>query len=295
MTILNIAVVALLLICGYFIFVLGDVYRIIKQLTMIIKDPTNQELKLHSRNFLVEQLARKINVLLNQHTKSEQQLYQLKNEQDVAIHNIAHDLRTPLTVASGYAQILLKNSNLPQDDQQSLEHIKQNLTSVSEHLDLLLMYNKLNENELAIDLQKVNVTRLLQQTVLGMYDAFTNKKIGLKLNIQSDCWGIADPDTLQRTFQNILGNILQHGTNSAVVTLKQSDNHLLLKFENQISQPIVNPAKLTNRFYTEDLARQSKNAGLGLYITKRLVTAMHGEMLISTQDHDFEVELKLRR
>ncbi|MCT3030275.1 hypothetical protein EFN40_00800 [Pediococcus parvulus] len=55
--------------------------------------------------------------------------------------------------------------------------IEQNLNSVAKHLDLLLMYNWLNEHELMVNLQKINITSMLQKMILGMYEAFTNKKL----------------------------------------------------------------------------------------------------------------------
>ncbi|ANK60199.1 hypothetical protein AYR54_07475 [Loigolactobacillus backii] len=291
MMILAIIVIILLLLCGYLLFVLFDVKRVISQLNVIIQDSTNQELNLHSRNFLVKDLAHKVNLLLNKHQKSEQQLYQLKGEQDVAIHNIAHDLRTPLTVASGYTQVLLKNTTIQNDDRQSLERIEQNLNNVAKHLDLLLMYNRLNEHKLALNFQKINVTNFLQEMILGMYEALTSKKIELKLNLQSNCWWVVDHDAFQRILQNILGNILEHGTATATITLKSDDQRLWLKFENSLAQPIRNPDRLTNRFYTEDLARKSENAGLGLYITEKLAKLMNGTMTIQTKKTNFTIEL----
>ncbi len=59
------------------------------------------------------------------------------------------------------------------------------------------MYNRLNEHELMVNLQKINITSMLQEMILGMYEAFTNKKIELKLNLQSNCWWVADRDMLQ--------------------------------------------------------------------------------------------------
>ncbi|WP_412989664.1 sensor histidine kinase [Pediococcus siamensis] len=285
----------LCLVCGYLLFILIDVRRVINQLDEISQDPTNKELSLHSQNRLVKKLAQKINLLLNKHAKSEQQLYQLKNEQDVAIHNIAHDLRTPLTVASGYTQVLLHEQALSTEDRESLARIEQNLNSVAKHLDLLLMYNRLNEHEIALHWQRVNITKMLQKMVLGMYEAFTSKKIELNLNIQSNCWWVVDREALQRICQNLLGNILQHGTTAAKITLRGSENQLEMKFENQLTVPIKNPERLTNRFYTEDLARQSKNAGLGLYITEKLAQLMMGSVTITTQGTTFAVTLKFTK
>lgn len=272
-----------------------DVSRVVKQLDSIVQDPTNQELKLHSRNFLVKDLALKINQLLIKHRKNERELYQLKNEQDVAIHNIAHDLRTPLTIASGYTQVLLKQPAIGGDDHESLVRIEQNLNSVAKHLDLLLMYNRLNEHELMVNLQKINITSMLQEMILGMYEAFTNKKIELKLNLQSNCWWVADRDMLQRIFQNLLGNILEHGTEAAEITLNGDDQQLCIAFANKLAQPIKNPERLTNRFYTEDLARKSENAGLGLYITKKLTTLLNGTVTIETTATKFTIELQFTK
>ncbi|MDV7719939.1 hypothetical protein GA840_08780 [Pediococcus ethanolidurans] len=295
MIILGIIIGILLLMCVYLVFVLLDVRRVVQQLDTIVKDPTNKELNLHSKNPLVRNLALKINHLLNKHQQSERELYQVKNEEDVAIHNIAHDLRTPLTVASGYTQVLLKQPTINGDNHESLVRIDQNLNSVAKHLDLLLMYNRLNEHELAFNFQKINVTNLLQEMILEMYEAYTNKKIELKLELQSNCWWVADRDALQRIFQNLLGNILEHGTKMAEIKLTGDDQQLELIFKNALATPIKNPERLTNRFYTEDLARKSENAGLGLYITQRLTELMHGTVAIHVENMSFTIILQFTK
>ena len=55
---------------------------------------------------------------------------QEKKTLDMAISNIAHDIRTPLTIASGYTQQLLKDADKDQMDQQ-LQKIADNLSMVS--------------------------------------------------------------------------------------------------------------------------------------------------------------------
>lgn len=295
MIILVIIIGILLLTCGYLGFILLDVRRVVGQLDAIVQDPTNKELNVHSQNRLVKNLALKINHLLNKHRQSERELYQLKNEEDVAIHNIAHDLRTPLTVASGYTQVLLKQSAIDGDNHESLVRIEQNLNSVAKHLNLLLMYNRLNEHEVALNFQKMNVTSMLQEMILGMYEAFTNKAIDLKLNLQSNCWWVTDHDALQRIFQNLLGNILEHGTKTAKITLTGDEEQLQIVFQNALAQPIKNPERLTNRFYTEDLARKSENAGLGLYITQKLTKLMQGTVTIQVEKATFTISLQFTK
>lgn len=61
---------------------------------------------------------------------------------DMAISNIAHDIRTPLTVASGYAQQSLRSSR---EDDMAMEKISKNLLTVSKRLEALLEYRRLTE------------------------------------------------------------------------------------------------------------------------------------------------------
>ncbi len=111
---------------------------------------------------------------------------------DTAINNISHDLRTPLTVASGYTQYILEN-NLDKNKQNDLlSNTLTNLKSVEEKLEDLLEYNRLNEDRTVLNLEKINLSRVLQEKALSMYESFVSKNIELKLDIEPNVFGIYD-------------------------------------------------------------------------------------------------------
>ena len=61
---------------------------------------------------------------------------------DMAISNIAHDIRTPLTIASGYTQQIIKGGT---QEEEKLKKIASNLQVVSKRLESLLEYRRLME------------------------------------------------------------------------------------------------------------------------------------------------------
>ncbi|ETJ26953.1 hypothetical protein Q604_UNBC17170G0001, partial [human gut metagenome] len=66
---------------------------------------------------------------------------QEKKTLDMAISNIAHDIRTPLTIASGYTQKLIKGK----EENEQLLKITTNLSVVSNRLEALMEYRRLME------------------------------------------------------------------------------------------------------------------------------------------------------
>lgn len=292
---LTVLAVVVIIMAGYLSYVILDIRRLNQQMRFINQQTTNGHLQLHSRNREVVELTREINQLIDKHQQSAQNYVQSRNQLDLAIHNISHDLRTPLAVSSGYTQMLLKNVQLKVEDREQLEQVNSNLVSLTENLDLLLLYNRLIENRIQINLESLNVSEILQQAALKMYDALNAHHIKLELDIQPDVIWQIDKISFERIVQNILGNVLDHGYRDAKVTLKIVETQLVLDVKNSLDKPIKNPQNLVDRFYTEDLAGKTQNAGLGLYIISQLAKLLNGNADIKTQDLSFEIRLTLEK
>ncbi|KRM12418.1 HAMP domain-containing sensor histidine kinase [Paucilactobacillus suebicus] len=292
---LTVLAVVVIIMVGYLSYVILDIRRLNQQMRFINRQTTNGHLQLHSRNREVVELTREINQLIDKHQQSAQNYVQSKNQLDLAIHNISHDLRTPLAVSSGYTQMLLKNGQLKVEDREQLEQVNSNLVSLTENLDLLLLYNRLIENRIQINLESLNVSEILQQAALKMYDALNAHHIKLELDIQPDVIWQIDKISFECIVQNVLGNVLDHGYRDAKVTLKIVETQLVLDVENSLDKPIKNPQNLVDRFYTEDLAGKTQNAGLGLYIISQLAKLLNGNADIKTQDLSFEIRLTLEK
>lgn len=275
----------------YLIYVLYDIVQINKQLDYLQTIDSNQEVTTRSQNFLSVKLARAINQLLREKKNARIQLKENLNQTDHAIHNIAHDLRTPLTVANGYGQYLLQNKVEEETEKEYLEKLIHQLNLTENRLERLLEYSRVKDvASEKIDIQKVNLSQMLKEMVLNLYQSFENHGFEVSINIESDLSLYTDPLILERLLQNLLGNILMHGEKSAEISLKK-ESKICLEVKNQTDQVIRHPERLTERFYTEDFSRKNQNAGLGLYLVSEFCQLTNGALAIRYHEPFFEISI----
>ena len=200
-------------------------------------------------------------------------------QQIEAISNIAHDIRTPLTIASGYTQQLIKS---PEDKSETLQKISQHLDLVSKRLEALLEYRRLMEGAVKPKLQEVDFSAFITKKTLAFYDVFQATNITLDFKVEAGLKMRTDEDLLDRILQNLLGNVLKHGKEEARLSLRKEKEQLVLEIANLVKQPIKKIENLSNRFYSENLSDTEESSGLGLYITEELCHLLGAEMKLST-------------
>ena len=233
-------------------------------------------------NFFSKTILRLHNQIENLFQEVEQNQLIMKQEKrtlDMAISNIAHDIRTPLTIASGYTQQLIKS---PEPNPEILNKIAHHLDLVSKRLESLLEYRHLMEGAVKPKLEELDLSSFITKKTLAYYDVFQSSHIVLDFNVEPGLKTTTDEDLLDRIIQNLLGNVLKHGKEKARLSLKKEENRLVLEIDNLVKKPIKNIDNLSNRFYSENLSDTEESSGLGLYITEELVHLLGAEMKLST-------------
>ena len=235
-------------------------------------------------NFFSKTILRLHNQIENLFQEVEQNQLIMKREKrtlDMAISNIAHDIRTPLTIASGYTQQLIKH---PDNSQETLSKIAHHQDLVSKRLEALLEYRHLMEGAVKPKLEELDLSTFITKKTLAYYDVFQSSQIVLDFNVEPGLKTTTDEDLLDRIIQNLLGNVLKHGKEKARLSLKKEENRLVLEIDNLVKKPIKNIDNLSNRFYSENMSDTEESSGLGLYITEELVHLLGSEMKLSTDD-----------
>ena len=233
-------------------------------------------------NFFSKTILRLHNQIENLFQEVEQSRLIMKREKqtlDMAISNIAHDIRTPLTIASGYTQQLIKS---PEKQAETLQKIAQHLDLVSKRLEALLEYRRLMEGAVKPKLEEVDFSAFITKKTLAYYDVFQAANITLDFQVEAGLKMRTDEDLLDRILQNLLGNVLKHGKEEARLSLRKEKEQLVLEIANLVKQPIKRIENLSNRFYSENLSDTEESSGLGLYITEELCHLLGAEMKLST-------------
>ena len=268
-----------------------DLKRISDDLDFINHADTNALVTTGSNIGLIRTLADRINAVLNRTRRL--QIIQAEQNKQVRqmLTNLTHDIKTPLTVARGYAQLLKEGSA----DQEQLSKILNNLQSVDRYLHYLMDFNLIQEKSVNLDLAKVNLSALVQQELFNAFDSLTARSVTVEPRIQAGVEITTDQTMMSRVIQNLIGNWLKYAQDSAWVDLHQDeDGRIHLDFGNETKGGAVDVDRLMERFQTDDQSRTKiRSTGLGLSIVDSLVDSLGGSMRLESANGIFLAHLLL--
>ncbi len=194
--------------------------------------------------------------------------------------DIAHDLRTPLSVILGYSEALAdgKLSGAP-ETYEAMYIQAQQLNRLIEDLRTLSLADA---GQISLMRRPVEPRGLLEHTALAYLPAAEGRDVSLSVEGETVPPVSVDPDRLLQVLGNLVGNALRHTPNGGRVVLSaaRSNDDLLLRVQDSgPGIPVEDLPYIFDRFYRGDKARQSDGAsGLGLAIARSLVEAHGGRI-----------------
>lgn len=214
-----------------------------------------------------------------------------KAEQDKQnqISALTHDLKTPLTVARGNAE-LLAMTPLDVEQMDLLEHFQKGITQVDAYVKELSELNKMSLKK-TLTLGEVSVKDFVEDIYDQTLSLAQTKHIKVlcdKKEIENEIMGNWDRPLLNRAFMNIVSNAVEHtpsGSQLTLFTKIASDEFKFICLDSGPGFSLESLEKATQLFYQEDKSRQSRNhSGLGLTIANDIVRLHHGSLSLSN-DH----------
>ena len=238
-----------------------------------LSSDTNQLITVSSSDNHVRHLASEIARQLTELRRQRRQYISGDRELKEAVTNISHDLRTPLTAICGYLE-LLEAEEMANNTRRYVEQISNRTEALKALTEELFRYSVISSVS-DLSYEKVNVGRVLEDTLISFYGAFEQKNITPNISLtDSVIVRSLDKSALSRIFGNIISNALKYSDGDFSVTMTETGE---ITFSNTASElSSVDVGKLFDRFYTVDSAR--KSTGLGLSIAKLLTERMGGHI-----------------
>ena len=283
------------------IICVGEIRKISRQLKFIRDNKSNLEIPQNIPFREIDELSESINEVLQKYRKIELENERRESEFKSTITNISHDIRTPLTSLDGYFQ-LLSQAETEEEKSHYSEIIGERITSLKNILEELFTYTKLQDNEFELDLEPVNITQTIFNSVFAFYEDFSNKGIEPKINIcDEEIFVNGNEEALKRVFYNIIKNAKEHlgsdrGNYSVSIELAANGDRVFFKCSNSVAQTEdMEIDKVFERFYKSDKARTSNSTGLGLSIARELVQRMGGTIAAELAQGEFSVKAEFLR
>ncbi|NVK34324.1 MAG: response regulator [Rhodobacteraceae bacterium] len=265
-----------------------------------------------TRNVAEEESARQ-NALLQKeidaHRKTDAALQQAKENAEAAnmaksryVVGLSHELRTPLNAVLGYAQVLERDTAIPEKRRSNLHTIRRSAEHLSGLIDGLLDISRIEAGRLQVYSNEVNIHEFLDQ-IVDMFQMQARAK-GLKFtHIRAENLPVfvrTDEKRLRQILVNLLSNAIKF-TSKGSVSLKVAYRSQVATFEvsdTGAGIPLEDQTKIFEPFGrgTGVKALRTPGLGLGLTITKLLTETLGGAIAVSSEPGTgatFEVRLML--
>lgn len=265
--------------------------NICRQLKTISSEDTNT--LLHSSNGTADSLIIEMNSHL-QNIRILREEYRTKSHDlEQMMTNISHDLRTPLTSAMGYMEMVRSGGLSEEENGHALEIIENRLGRLEELINSFFEFSQMISRGKAPEKEELNLVSVLEEAVVHYFDDYSARGRQIMLDCSKRRIMIrSNRNMLMRVFDNLIGNSLKHGEGDLSVQVSESGG-LSIRFENGLSDSEVDVGQVFDEFYTTDISRTKGNTGLGLAIAKQFTELLGGSISAETPPGRFAVTVSL--
>lgn len=264
-----------------------EIRSIARQLKEIKGQDTNGLVHSGGGSKASAELIDEINVLLKEMNNSRMFYNQKNHALEQMMTNISHDLRTPLTSAMGYIQII-QNSELSEEEKnRELAIIEKRLIRLEELINSFFEFSQIISSGKVLEKAEVNLTAVLEESIAHYYDDFCDKDRKIAFDCKKHKLMIcSNKNMLLRIFDNLIGNALKHGAGDLTISVDSKDA-VCISFENELTEPDLDINHIFDEFYTTDISRTKGNTGLGLAIVKQFADILDGTITAQNKDNMF--------
>lgn len=291
-------VVALLVVClGVLLFLhfrtkrkmSRELQYMTEKLKFITATDSAERLLLVTDDQRMRDLLNEINSLLDYHQESLADLARLRISTNRMLSNVSHDLKTPLTVISGYIETIQHDKQFSaQEKEVLLAKVQVKVMEVAELINTFFDLAKLESEDWQLEIERIPLNEVCRKAILGYYDTLTSKGFAVHIDLPEESIHIeADPAALTRILENLLSNSIRYGKDGKTVgmTLRQDEENVYIDvWDKGKGIQEADKDRIFERLYTADDARNAaaQGSGLGLMIAKRLTEQMQGRIHFSS-------------
>ena len=237
-------------------------------------------------------------------------LGQQKQENEMFVYSVSHDLRSPLVNLQGFSEelslscrdleVLFRQEDVPaavrerglrlmtSDIEESIRFIQTAVGRLARIIDSLLRLSRAGRVE--YQWQSVDVGNISRKIVEALHDTISAKGAAVELGELPPAWG--DPTALEQVFANLIGNALQYldparpgrievGTIDRDDTAKPSGQRIYFVKDNGLGIPEAYHQRMFTAFNRLH-AEAAQGEGIGLALVRRMVERHGGRIWLES-------------
>lgn len=278
----NTLVIVLVIALGILFVCMGISHYLTKKLVEPIeKLATN--IMLVDENNVYEEIRPFVNTIKEQHINIINNA-QLRQEFTA---NVSHELKTPLTAISGYAELIGNGMTGKEDTIRFSNEIHSNANRLLSLINDIIKLSELDEADHQMEMEKIDLYKLAENCVQMMQ--VTAEKQGIRLTLQGEsAMVMANKGLMDEVFYNLCSNAIRYNKpgGSVTVTVGTKDERPFLSVaDTGIGIPKECQERVFERFYRVDKSRSKSTGGtgLGLAIVKHIVAQHNAALCLDSE------------
>ncbi len=219
-------------------------------------------------------------------------LAQVERRRSDFIANVSHELKTPMTTISGFAEGILDGAVPPEREKESLQIIVSETRRLSRLVRRMLDLSRLNalaEDSLTAQ-EQFDLVEVMSQVLVSLEPKITGRKLDVDAQLPEGrlmVWG--DPDSVTQVCYNLLDNAAKFAAAGTAITVQiaKKDGKAVTTVRNLgATIPPDELPLLFERFHKADYSRSMdrEGVGLGLYIVKTILAGLNEKITVTSED-----------
>ncbi|NOU68799.1 HAMP domain-containing protein [Paenibacillus sp. LMG 31461] len=213
-----------------------------------------------------------------------QQLEQMRRD---FVSNVSHEVQSPLTSISGYAQALKQVNLADHERSRYLDIIITEAKRMSKMSDSLLKLSLLESQSQQLRLATLSLSEQIRRVIVALQPQWSARNIHFELDLQT-VKVTADHDQLNQVWTNILANGIKFSKDDGVIyvsILQDTKNVTVRISDSGIGIPLEDQKRIFERFFKADRShsRKYEGSGMGLAIVKQIVSLHQGDIRVESE------------
>ena len=217
-------------------------------------------------------------------------LERAKNAQREFLANVSHDLRTPLTMIRGYAEMVKEISWSDEEKREKdLDIITREADRLTALVNEILDFSAMQADSSVKEYEKIDLSRAARE-VIGQFAPFCEQNgFVIEAEVADGLMAAADEAQIKRVIYNFIDNAVNHTDKSKTIKVSLTTRDGSVRFavtDYGKGIPEEDVPYIWDRYYT---ARNRKNkaavSGLGLSIAKEILTAHRAKYGVDSKNN----------
>ena len=221
---------------------------------------------------------------LMEHEK-EKELYKAKID---FFTNVAHEIRTPLTLIKAPLEKILHRTDSPPDVKKSLHIMERNTARLVNLTNQLLDFRQTEEKAYSLSFTICNVSEIIQETNNDFRLLAEQKHIAVTLDLPvQDVVASVDEDAVNKIITNLMSNAIKYAQHAVTIQLSSTEADFTIEITNDgYLIPADKKEKIFEPFYRLKETEKLKGTGIGLALSRSLAQLHKGSLRLENRNDE---------